>query len=83
MYSEQYIIYLVIFSFVAYFIVTDDSIARFFLLSIKIVKQNIERFFWMVRFHPLITTNKITQWYMMRKYMKEVEKIQRDLIKND
>ena len=83
MYQEQYLVYLLIFSFVAYFIVTDESIAKLFLLSIKIIKQSIERFFWMIRFHPLITSNKISQWYMMRKYMKEVEKMQKDLFKND
>jgi len=83
MYQEQYLFYLLIFSFVAYLIVTDESVARFFLLYLKIIRVNIERLFWMIRFHPLVTTNKITQWFMMRKYMKEVEKMQKDLFKND
>jgi hypothetical protein len=83
MYQEPYLLYLLIFSFSAYLIATDDSVAKFFLLYLKVIKNNIERFFWMVRFHPLVTTNKITQWFMMRKYMKDAEKMQKELFKND
>ena len=83
MYQEQYLVDLLIFSFIAYLIATDDNFARFFLLYLKIIKNNIERFFWIVRFHPLVTTNKITQWFMMRKYMKDAEKMQKELFKND
>lgn len=83
MYSEQYFFYLFVFAIIAYFIVTDQSIARFIFLYTKILRNNIERMFWMVRFHPLVTTNKITQWWMMRKYMKEMEKMQKEFSKND
>lgn len=79
MYSEQYIFFLVIFSFIAYLIVMDENVASFIILYTKIIKINIERIFWLIRFHPLITTNKIFQWWMMRKYIKESEKIQKDM----
>lgn len=83
MYQEQYLLYFVIFSFAAYFIVTDESIAKFVFLYSKIVKINIERFIWMVRFHPRVTTNPIFQWWMMRKYNKTIQQIQKEMIKKD
>ena len=82
-YTQQYIFYLLVFSFIAYFVVTYESIAALVILSIKILRNNIERLIWMIRFHPLVTTNKIMQWYMMRKYMKEAEKLQKELFKDD
>lgn len=82
-YTEQYIFYLLVFSFIAYFVITDESIAAAIILGLKILRNNIERLIWMIRFHPLVTTNKIMQWYMMRKYMKEAEKMQKELFKND
>jgi hypothetical protein len=33
----------------------------------------------MIRFHPLVTTNPIAQWWMMRKYMKEAKKLEKEL----
>lgn len=81
MYSQQYIFFLVIFSVLAYLIATDESVASFFILYTKLVKINIERFFWMIRFHPIITSSPFFRWWMMRKYMKEVEKIKKELSK--
>lgn len=83
MYTEQYFLYFIVFALASYLIVTDQSIAALVTLSLKMLKLNVERYFWMIRFHPYITTNKITQWFMMRKYMKEAEKMTREFSKND
>jgi hypothetical protein len=78
MYSPQYLFFLVIFSFAAYFVVTDESVARFVVLCTKYLRINIERLYWIIRFHPTITTNPIMRWYMMRKYMKQAKEMQKD-----
>lgn len=79
MYTSTYTVFFVIFVFAAYLIVVDSNVAKFFLLCIEIIKVNIERFVWMIKFHPRVTTNPIFQWWMMRKYMKEAEKIQKEM----
>lgn len=77
MYSSQYVFFLVIFSFVAYLIVTDESVAKFVFLCTKFVQIKLERLYWMIRFHPVMMTNPIAKWYMMRKYMKQAEELQK------
>jgi hypothetical protein len=81
MLTQLQLILLTIFAFVTYAMVTDPNVVRFFDLCIKLLKINTERFFWMLRFHPLVTTNPISQWFMMRKYMKQAEKLQKELNK--
>lgn len=81
MLTQLQLFFLTIFAFVAYVMVTDSNVVRFFDLYIKLLKINTERFFWMIRFHPLVTTNPISQWLMMRKYMKQAEKMQKELDK--
>ncbi len=81
MYTSSYFFFFVIFVFAAYLIVVDSNVAKFFILCVEIVKVNTERFFWMIRFHPIITSSPIFQWWMMRKYIKEAEKIQKEFEK--
>jgi hypothetical protein len=70
-----------IFTILAVMIVIDANVGTYIILLLKILKVNTERFFWMIRFHPKVTTNPIVQWWMMRKYMKEVEKIKKEISK--
>jgi hypothetical protein len=81
MLTQLQLIFLTIFALVAYAMVTDPNVVRFFDICIKLFKINIERLIWMIRFHPLVTTNPVSQWLMMRKYMKQVEEMQKDLNK--
>lgn len=55
-------------------IVVDKNVGDYLILLLKIVKVNIERFYWMVRFHP---QNPITNLIMKWKY----DKMARDLEK--
>lgn len=55
-------------------IVVDKNVGDYLILLLKIVKVNIERFYWIVRFHP---QNPITNLIMKWKY----DKMARDLEK--
>lgn len=57
----------IIFAILAYMIVVDKNVGDYLILLLKIIKVNIERFYWMVRFHP---QNPITNLIMKWKYDK-------------
>lgn len=72
-YSTYYISLLLIFSFVAYFVATDESVAKYVVILAKIVKINIERYIWMLRFHPRNPINKYLMWRRALSLAKEFE----------
>jgi hypothetical protein len=74
-YSTYYISLLLIFSFVAYFIATDDSVAKYVILLAKIFKLNIERYVWMVKNHP---RNPINKYFIWRRSLKLAEQLQKE-----
>lgn len=61
---------LFIFAIIATMIVIDQNVGDYIILLTKILKVNLERFFWRIRFHPFWFTNPVGQWWMMRKYEK-------------
>lgn len=65
---------LIIFAFVAYFIITDDNVAKFIQLQLQVIQVNIKRYYLMAKLHP---RNPITNWMMNRKY----DKMERELRK--
>ena len=72
--STYYLILLTLFSIIATMIVIDNNVADYIILLFKIVRVNIERFFWRIRFHPIMFTNPLARWLMMKKYTKIIEK---------
>ena len=71
--NTYYFTILAVFSIVAYMMIVDQNVADFILLIPRIIKLNVERFYWKIRFHPIVTTNKLSQWLMMRKYEKLIK----------
>ena len=71
--NTYYLTILAVFSIVAYMMIVDQNVADFILLIPRIIKLNVERFYWKIRFHPIVTTNKLSQWLMMRKYEKLIK----------
>jgi hypothetical protein len=65
---------LVIFAIIAYVLIVDKNVSDAIVLVFKMVPIQVQRFFWMIRFHP---RNPITNFLMGRKY----EKLARDLEK--
>lgn len=58
---------------VAYVIIVDKNVEDYIILMIKLIKINIERFFWMIRLHPHNPiTNLIKKWEY-EKIAKELE----------
>lgn len=65
---------LIIFGIVMYIMIIDKNVEDYLFLVFKIMKVNVERAYWMIRFHP---KNPITNLIMKWKYeqiAKELEK---------
>ncbi len=67
-------ILLIIFGVIGYIIVIDPNVSEYLTLVFKMSKLNIERAFWLIKFHP---KNPITN--LMKKW--EYDKIARELEK--
>ena len=65
---------LIIFAFVAYFVVTDENVLKFIQLQLQVIQVNIKRYYLMAKLNP---RNPITNWMMNRKY----DKMERELRK--
>lgn len=72
---------IVIFIFLFVIILDDPNVGIYIGMVFKIISVNIQRFFWMLRFHPLIASNPVSKWWMLRKYMKEAIKMKKEMEK--
>lgn len=68
---------LVIFGVIAYMIIVDENVAKFIDLWVKILRINVERFFWMVKYHP---NNFVTTWLQNRKCEKISKELEKELM---
>jgi hypothetical protein len=64
-------------------IVIDPNVGDYIILLLKVAKVNFERSIWMIRFHPAIYSSPLGKWWMMRKYMRTVEKLSQKLSKKN
>ena len=71
------------FAIVITMMILDPNVGEYIVLLTKIVKSKLERIYWMIRFHPVVFSSPIGRWWMMRKYMKEVESLRKELSKED
>ena len=67
---------LLVFGIVVYIMVIDQNVADYLLLVFKMMKLNIVRLLWMIRFHP---NNFITTWIQNRKYDKMAEDLHKEM----
>ena len=72
--SYQYIL-LTIFAILAYFIVTDKSVATLFVLIFKIMRVQFERVKWLIIYNP---GNPLSKYFMWRNAMKIAKEIQKE-----
>jgi len=63
--------------------IIDSNVSAYIVLLSKSAKLNIERMFWMIRFHPVILSSPIGRWWMMRKYMRTVKELSQELSQKD
>jgi len=72
----QLYIWTAIFAVLGYFIVTDNSIAEFFLLVVAMIKLNVQRMWFIVNWHIRHNPkNPIVKWHLDRKYQKIAEEM--------
>lgn len=67
---------LIIFTILAYIIIIDENAATYLTLIFKIMRVNIERMLWMIRFHP---RNPITNLMMKWKYERLARELQAEM----
>ncbi len=72
-----------VFAVIITMMIIDPNVSEYIVILSKIVKVNIERVFWMIRFHPVIFSSPIGKWWMMRKYMKTVKELSQELAQKD
>lgn len=77
MLSNYYLSLLLVFFIIAFVFIVDRNVADYFLLSLKIVKINIDRYYWMIRLHP---KNPITNFMMRKKYNQIAKDLHKELI---
>jgi hypothetical protein len=65
----QFYIWLAVFAVIGYFIVTDQSIAQFFLLTLANAKLTVQRRWFMMMWHIQHNPrNPFVKWHLDRKY---------------
>jgi hypothetical protein len=67
---------LILFAIIAYLVITDKNVADYLTLVFKMTRLNIERMFWMIRFHP---KNPITNLMMRWKYERIARELQEEM----
>jgi hypothetical protein len=75
MFSLNYGLLLVL-GIIAYIMIIDQNVAEYFLLVFKMMKLNMVRLLWMIRFHP---NNFVTTWIQNRKYDKMAKELEKEL----
>lgn len=71
----QYVL-LIIFGVMAYFIIIDPNVGAYLTLVFKMIGINIQRFLWMLRFHPMWLNNPISKWRRERHYLKLIKEME-------
>lgn len=70
-----YYIYFIIFTCIAYLIVTDASVAKLFVIFMGIVRVKYERIKWWLIYSP---TNPIVKYVMWRRSWKIAKELQKE-----
>lgn len=71
---------LILFVILIYIIAVDKNVEDYLILTLKLWRINIERFLWIIRFHP---RNPVTNFLKEREYAKIAKDLEKELTKND
>jgi len=69
-----YYVWCIVFVVVAYFIVTDESVAAAFYYALKLAKANYEKQKWWLLNNP---RNPVVKYFMWRRSMKLAKELQK------
>lgn len=64
----------------AYVLAVDKNVADYLTLVFKLTNVNIQRFLWMVKYHP---NNFVTTYFQNRKYSKLAKELHEELSKTN
>lgn len=64
---------------IATMMMIDQNVSVYINLLTKILKNKVERFYWMMRFHPVIFSSPIMKWWTMRKYERTIKELAQEL----
>jgi hypothetical protein len=79
--DSQIAVFSILFFFIAYLILTEEYFLHLVSLGTKLIQIQVERLYWMIRFHPVISQNFISRWIMYRKYLKIAKEMEKELTK--
>jgi len=68
-----------IFAIVITMMIVDANVGYYITILTKGAQVNLKRFYWMIRFHPIIFSSPIGRWWTMRKYMRTVKELAQEL----
>jgi len=71
--TTQYI-YFIIFACLAYLIVTDQSVAKLFVLLTGLLKFQYQKYKWIIMHHPKTPWARYSMWRRSWKLAKELQK---------
>jgi hypothetical protein len=60
----------------AYILAADSNVSDYLILVFKLMNINIQRFLWMLKYHP---NNFITTYFQNRKYDKIARELEKEL----
>lgn len=75
-----YYIWFLIFGIVAYIIISDPNVLLWIELTLKLIGIQIQKFFWIIRFHPKNPITNLIKRYEYDKIAKELEKEFKDML---
>lgn len=72
---------LIFFAIICYIIASDKNVEDYIILRLKLLKINVDKLIWMIKFHP---RNPITNYIQARKYEKLAKELYNEIVqKND
>ena len=73
----NYYIWFTFFAIIAYFIVTDNSVAKAIYILTQLLKIQYEKIKWLILYNP---ENPIVKWIMWRRAIKMAKELERDIL---
>jgi hypothetical protein len=73
---SAYTFWLIIFSFVTYFVATDQSVARAFYILTQLSRIQYEKIKWWILYNP---ANPVVKYFMWRRAYKLAKELQEEL----
>lgn len=71
-----YYLWLIIVGIIAYIMIVDPNVGIYLTLVFKMIRINITRALWLIRFHPAWFNNPISRWRRERYYYKLIKEME-------